>query len=262
MNLVRLKAIMHRHWIVLYRAPHRFFEISFWPIMDVLLWGSIGAFVARETPNSRAGTPYLLAGIVLFWTFTQAQFSIALGINEETWTRNILNVLTTPVREVEYIAGIALFGLLKLALCLTTLTIATIVFFGFDLSSIGWSVIPIAALLVLNGWALAMLVVGLVLRFGQSAEILIWGFNYMLMAFSGVFVPSSSLPRGLRVVANVLPTTKAFTALHAVLGGHPLPWGTLGASLVGSLVFFAGATAIATHLLGVFRRRGLVTRYS
>ncbi len=262
MSPIRIRAVMHRHWIVLRRAPHRWFEISFWPVMDVLLWGSVGAYIKHQTPGSQAATPFLLAGIVLFWTFTQAQFSIALGVNEETWTRNILNVLTTPVTELEYIVGIALFGLLKLALCMLTLTVATIAFFGFDLSQVGWAVIPIMLLLLINGWALAMMVVGLVLRFGQSAEILIWGFNYMLMAFSGVFVPSNSLPRGLRTVARQLPTTRAFAALRAVLGGHPLPWGTLGISLVGSLMFFAGAIAFASWLLSIFRKRGFVTRYS
>jgi ABC-2 type transport system permease protein len=253
---------MHRHWIVLRRAPHRWFEISFWPIMDVLLWGSLGAFVARQDASSRAGTPYLLAAIVMFWTFTQAQFAISLGVNEETWTRNILNVLTTPVREVEYIVGIAIFGLLKLALCLLTLTISTIVFFGFDLSSVGWGVIPIMVLLVINGWALAMLTVGLVLRFGQSAEILIWGLNYAVMAFSGVFFPSSALPDGVRVFSSLFPTTKAFAALRQLLDGKPLPWDTLAASLVGSLVFFALTISFATWLLRMFRRRGFVTRYS
>jgi ABC-2 type transport system permease protein len=230
--------------------------------MDVLLWGSLGTFVAKQNATSRAGVPYLLAGIVLFWTFTQAQFSIALGVNEETWTRNILNVLTTPVREVEYIVGIAIFGALKLVLCLATLTVATTIFFGFDLSSVGWSVVPIAALLIINGYALAMLVVGLVLRFGQSAEILIWGLNYVLMAFSGVFFPSSSLPGGVRQIAQILPTTKAFAALRAVLDGRSLPWNTLAASLVGSVIFFILAVAFASWLLSVFRRRGFVTRYS
>ncbi len=262
MSLVRIRAVMLRHWIVLRRAPHRWFEISFWPVMDVLLWGSVGAYVKQQTPGSQAGTVYLLAGIVMFWTFTQAQFSIALGVNEETWTRNILNVMTTPVKEVEYIVGIALFGLLKLALCLLTLTASTIVFFGFDLSDVGWSVIPIVALLLINGWALALMVVGLVLRFGQSAEILIWGFNYVIMAFSGVMVPSSSLPSGLRIVAQQLPTTRAFAALRAVLDGKPLPWGMLGLSLIGSLVFLAGAIAFSSWLLAVFRKRGFVTRYS
>jgi ABC-2 type transport system permease protein len=253
---------MQRHWIVLRRAPHRWFEISFWPVMDVLLWGSLGAFVARENTGSRAATPYLLAGIVMFWVFTQAQFAISLGVNEETWTRNILNVLTTPMREIEYIVGIAIFGLLKLVLCLVTLTVSTIVFFGFDLSSVGWGVIPITMLLVINGWALAMLAVGLVLRFGQSAEILIWGLNYAVMAFSGVFFPADALPGGLSAVASVLPTAKAFEALRALLDGRPLPWDTVAASFVGSLVFLALSTSFAAWLLRVFRRRGYVTRYS
>jgi ABC-2 type transport system permease protein len=263
MNAVRIRAVMRRHWIVLRRSPHRWFEISFWPLMDVLLWGSLGAFVAKSAQaTTRAGTPYLLAGLMLFWTFTQAQFSIALGVNEETWTRNLLNVLTTPVTELEYIVGIALFGVLKLALCLATLTVSTIIFFGFDLSKVGWSVIPIAALLVVNGWALAMLVVGLVLRFGQSAEILIWGLNYVLLAFSGVFFPAGSLPRGLRHVAEVLPTTKAFAALRAVLDGRGLSWATLGGSAIGSAMALIGGITVASWLLRVFRRRGFVTRYS
>ncbi len=262
MSPVRIRAVMHRHWIVLLRAPHRFFEISFWPLMDVLLWGSLGAYVARQSPSSHATTPYLLAGIVMFWTFTQAQFSIALGVNEETWTRNILNVLTTPVTEFEYIVGIALFGLLKLALCMLTLTVTTIIFFGFDLSQVGWSVIPIAAILVINGWAMALLLVGLVLRFGQSAEILIWGFNYILLAFSGVFFPADALPRNLHVISEWLPTTKAFVALRDVLGGKPLPWGTVLAGFAGSIAVLAITFWCATRLLKTFRRRGLVTRYS
>ncbi len=191
---VRIGAVMRRHWIVLKRAPHRWFEISFWPFMDVLLWGALGVFVAKQNETSRASTPYLLAGITLFWIFTQSQFAIALGVNEETWTRNILNVVTTPIREVEYVVGLALFGLLKTILCVLTLTAATVLLFDFDLSQIGWSALPIAALLIVNGWALGLIAVGFVLRFGQSAEILIWGLNYMLMAFSGVFFPPAHSP--------------------------------------------------------------------
>ena len=122
--------------------------------------------------------------------------------------------------------------------------------------------IPIAAILVINGWAMALLLVGLVLRFGQSAEILIWGFNYVLLAFSGVFFPASALPHGLHVVSSVLPTTKAFVALRTVLAGGSLPWGTLAQGFAGSLVVFALTFWCATWLLSVFRKRGLVTRYS
>jgi ABC-2 type transport system permease protein len=264
MNTTRIAAVIRRHWIVLVRSPHRWFEISFWPVMDVLLWGALGVFVAKQTSSSgsQATTPYLLAGITLFWTFTQAQFSIALGVNEETWTRNILNVFTTPVKEIEYLIGIAIFGLLKLFLCLLTLSIATAVFFGFDLSEVGWSAVPIILLLVINGWALGLVAVGLVLRFGQSAEILIWGLNYVFLAFSGVFFPPSSLPPGIRQVSSIVPTSRLFAVMRSSLNGEGIAWGSLGVSAIASFVLLGLATLFAVRLLRVFRTRGFVTRYS
>ena len=56
---------------------------------------------------------------------------------EETWTRNILNVMTTPLREVEYVLGLALMGLLKLAAAMVTVSIAALVFYRFGLGEIG-----------------------------------------------------------------------------------------------------------------------------
>lgn len=262
MNLLRVRTVIKRHWLVLWRSPHRWFEIAFWPVMDVVLWGSLGAFVAQENDTSRAATPYLLAGIVLFWTLTQVQMTLATGVMEETWTRNLLNILTTSVTPAEYIAGVAAFGMAKLALALGTLTAMTIGLYGFDLTALGWSVIPIVVLLILNGWAVAFLVIGLILRYGQSAEILTWGINYVVLAISGVFFPVEALPRFIQPIANILPTTHAFGAARDVLDGDGVPWDRLAVSTVGTAVFVAGSLVFAAHMLRVFRARGFVTRYS
>jgi ABC-2 type transport system permease protein len=261
-NALRIRTVIKRHWLVLWRSPHRWFEIGFWPVMDVVLWGSLGAFVAQENDTSRAATPYLLAGIVLFWTLTQVQMTLATGVMEETWTRNLLNILTTSVTPAEYIAGVAAFGMAKLALALATLTAMTVGLYGFDLTALGWSVIPIVVLLILNGWAVAFLVIGLILRYGQSAEILTWGINYVVLAISGVFFPVEALPRFIQPIANVLPTTHAFGAARDVLDGDGVPWDRLAFSTVGTLVFVAGSLVFAAHMLRVFRARGFVTRYS
>jgi ABC-2 type transport system permease protein len=269
LNFTRIAAVMQRHWIVLRRSPHRWFEISFWPLMDVLLWGSLGVYAATQsTQNSATGvtggvqTTQLLAGLTLFWILTQAQFAIALGVNEETWTRNILNVLTTPITEAEYIIGIALFGMVKLAMCVVALTLATTFLFSFNIISVGWTVIPVMLLLIVNGWAFGLFAVGLVLRFGQSAEILIWGINYALLAFSGVFFPTQSMPKGIGSVAKQLPTSRLFSILRQAVEGVTPTVGSLGAAALASLVFFVIAVAFANNLLKLFRRRGYVTRYS
>ncbi len=262
MNVLRVRTVIKRHWLILWRSPHRWFEIAFWPVMDVVLWGSLGAFVAQENSTSRAAAPYLLAGIVLFWTLTQVQMAMATSVMEETWTRNLLNVLTTSVTAPEYLTGVAVFGMAKLVLALGTLTVTTVTLYGFDLTAVGWSVIPIATLLILNGWAVAFLVVGMILRFGQSAEILTWGFNYVVLAISGVFFPVEALPGFLQPIANALPTTHAFGAARDVLDGQPIPWDRLAFATVGTAVFMGVSLLFAGHMLRVFRARGFVTRYS
>ena len=95
---LRVRTVVRRHRYVLFRSPHRWFDLAFWPVFDVLLWGSLGAFVAQQSPTSRSTTPYLLAGIMLFQVLMQSQIAVATGFMEETWTRNLLNVMTTPLR--------------------------------------------------------------------------------------------------------------------------------------------------------------------
>jgi ABC-2 type transport system permease protein len=258
----RIATVVRRHWLVLWRSPHRWFEVAFWPVMDIVLWGSLGAFVATENDASRAATPYLLAGILLFWTLTQVQMTGATGVMEETWSRNLLNVLTTPVTPGEYLAGVGVFGLIKLAITLATLTATTIALYGFDLSELGWSVIPVAAVLLFNGWSIALVVIGLILRFGQSAEILTWGINYVVMAVSGVFFPVEALPGFIQPLARVLPTTHAFAAARSLLDDGQTPWGSLGVAVIGTAVGLVLSAAFCRRMLTVFRARGFVTRYS
>lgn len=262
MSWLRIRTVIRRHWLVLWRSPHRWFEILFWPVMDVVLWGSVGAYMSLQSPSSRAATPFLLAGIVLFWTLTQVQMTMSTGVMEETWSRNLLNVLATPVKPVEYLLGVAAFGLAKLVLALATLTATTVLLYGFDLRAVGWSVIPIVALLIVNGWAIGFLVVGLMLRFGQSAEILTWGLNYVVLAVSGVFFPVAALPALLRPLSQLLPTTHAFAAVRGVLSGLGVPWADLTLSALGTAAFLAGSLAFCAWMLRVFRTRGFVTRYS
>ncbi|HMQ27754.1 MAG TPA: hypothetical protein PKA98_17320, partial [Acidimicrobiales bacterium] len=51
----RIKAIAIRHAYVLRRSPHRSFDVFVWPVVDVLLWGSLGVFVTRQGEAGQAG---------------------------------------------------------------------------------------------------------------------------------------------------------------------------------------------------------------
>src|SRR5262249_52812131 len=121
---LRVRAVARRHAFVLRRSPHRWFDIVIWPLVDAVLFGSLGVFVARQTGgDSQAGVAYLLTGILLFHVIYQVQIAMSTGFLEETWSRNLLNLMTTPLREIEYVGGVALFGMFKLVVGISVVAV-------------------------------------------------------------------------------------------------------------------------------------------
>ena len=259
----RVGAVARRHAYVLWRSPHRLFDVTIWPLVDAVLFGSIAVFFARQGGQGGSRTVgYLLAGIVLWHVIYQSQIAVSTGFLEETWTRNILNLMVTPLREVEYVAGVALFGMAKLAIGVGVMVLGALVFFGFDTSTLGFGLVPIAAVLLAVGWGISLFVIGLVLRFGSGAEALAWGMMFVLLPLSGVFYPVDALPTVVQPIAWALPTTHAFAALRDLVDGHGLDWAELGLAAGGTVVLILLGAWYLVAMLRRFRRRGYVTRYT
>jgi ABC-2 type transport system permease protein len=262
-SLWRIFGVARRHAYVMQRSPHRLFDVIVWPVVDVLLFGSIGVFAASRATNGAAQFAlYLLVGVILWHVVYQAQISVATGFLEESWSRSVLNLLATPMREWEYVLGVALFGMVKLVAAVGGVTLIVWGAFAFQISSIGFSMVPVAALLLVVGWSIALFVIGLVLRFGAGAEAFAWGILFVVMPLSGAFYPVEALPAVVQPVAHVLPTTYAFAAGRAVAAGQPMPWDQFAIGAVGSAGLAVLALVYVTWMLRVFRRRGYVTRYS
>ncbi|HEU4481219.1 MAG TPA: ABC transporter permease, partial [Actinomycetota bacterium] len=83
---LRIKAIAIRHAFVLRRSPHRLFDVTIWPLVDVLLFGSLGAFVAGTQGTASTAFGYLLSGIILWHVVYQSQIAASTGLLEETWS--------------------------------------------------------------------------------------------------------------------------------------------------------------------------------
>jgi ABC-2 type transport system permease protein len=261
MSWLRIRAVARRHAYVLQRAPQRWFDVVIWPVVDAVLFGAIGVYFARQSGAGAAGAGFLLAGILLFHVVFQAEVSLATGFMEETWSRNLLNLLVTPLREGEYVAGVVLFGLAKLAMGVSVVGLVALGLFAFNITDIGLALVPIIALLLVVGWAVGLIVIGLILRVGQGAEILAWGLLAMLMPLSGIFYPVSSLPGVLQPIGTALPMTHIFVAARTVLEGDALPWDELGIAAAGTLVLGVGAVWFVVRMLAVFRARGYISRH-
>ena len=258
----RVRAVVDRHVYVQRRAPQRWFDVAVWPVVDTVIWGSIGLYVEQQGGAARSTTAYMIAGVLLMHVMYQANVSMSTGFLEETWTRNLLNIMVTPLREAEFLAGLVVIGVMRLAVALGLVTLAAAGLYAFSVTSAGWGLVPVVAVLMLVGWTIALCVIGLILRFGSGAEILTWGILFMVVALSGAFYPIDALPGAFQPIAQALPSAHAFEAARTLLDGEPLPWDRIGIAVAELVVLVPLALAFVLRMLKLFRTRGYVTRFS
>ena len=80
----------------------------FWPVVDAILFGSLGVYFSRTSGTGSKGAAYLRYGIILFHVLFQADISVATGFMEETWSWNLLDSIVTPLTELQFVGGVAL----------------------------------------------------------------------------------------------------------------------------------------------------------
>ena len=66
LSWLRIKAVARRHYYVLLRAPHRLFDVTIWPLVDVLLFSTGPAYPRYVGAHGiSALTDQRLAGVVM-----------------------------------------------------------------------------------------------------------------------------------------------------------------------------------------------------
>ena len=261
LNMRRMRAIARRHALVFKRSPHRWFDVAA-PAIDSILFGSLAVVLAKSTPSDNKTVPAVLTGLLLFHILFASNLALSTGFLEETWTRSLLNLMVTPLRETEYLIGTAVFGLSKVFIGMILVSCTALLFYAFNVTTIAIQLVPSALILMFMGWVLALFVIGLVLRFGAGAEVLAWALAFLLWPLSGALYAVGALPGPLQPIARLLPTTHAFAAARAVVNGEALPWDQIAIAAVGSVVLACLSLWWVRSRLEQFRQRGYVTRYS
>ena len=232
-SLVRIGAMFQRYVSLHRRSLIRSFDIFFWPVMDLLIWGFVTRYIQQIAAGPVAQLFVFLIGALIAWDIHyRGQQAVTISLMEEIWTRNLVNILIAPVRLWEWIAATFLYAALKVAIVTVLLAILAKWLYAFELARIGWAFVPLAGSLLLFGWAVGLFTAGLLLRFGYAAEALIWGIPFLLQPFSCVFYPVSTLPPWAQAIARWLPSTYAFEGLRMALRDGTVAW-TIWPPLVG-----------------------------
>jgi ABC transporter DrrB family efflux protein len=232
--------LARRNLLRIPRAPDLLISFTLQPVMFVLLF----VFVfggAIDTPGYDY-VDFLMPGIIV-QTMAFGGFVTALGLSEDLRKGLIDRFRSLPMSRSAVLSGRTLADVATNVVALTIM-IAVGYLCGFSFSSPVHEVLAGILLVLLFGYAFSWVfaLMGLTASSGESAQAIGFMAVFPLTFASSAFVPTDSMPDGLREFAEVNPFTTVVDATRALFLDSPAGsdiWGAVLWSVGIALVFAA-----------------------
>jgi ABC-2 type transport system permease protein len=186
----------------------------------------------------------------------RGQLGFSISFLEEMWSRNLANLMISPLKPIEFILAMTAMSLIRLFFGMAPVTLLAIGFFGFNLYGLGFALAAFFLNLILTSWSVGVFVSGVVMRNGLGAENLAWTVMFLLMPLCCVYYPVSVLPHWLQVVAWSLPPTYVFEGMRALMIDHTFRADLMIEAFAMNVALFAVSLAGFLLLLNSARRNG------
>jgi ABC-2 type transport system permease protein len=261
-SLARVGAMTMRYLYLLRSSWPRLLELFYWPAVQMLTWGFLQTYISAQANAIGVGGRLAVAGgtligALLLWdAMFRAQIGFSVSFLEEMWSRNIGNLLMSPLRPLEFVAALMTLSAIRLSIGLLPVTLMAQWFFGFSLWGLGFALVAFFINLVLTSWAIGLVVSGLVLRNGMGAESMAWSILFFLMPFACVYYPVATMPLWLQYVAWALPPTYVFEGLRAAIGHQEFRADLMAQAFAINAVLIAVGVAAFLLLLDSARKAG------
>jgi ABC transporter DrrB family efflux protein len=227
-----------RHFV---RQPDLLIFSTIQPIMFVLLFTYVfGGAISHSLPPGVSYIDYLLPGILIqSVTFRASQ--TAVGLSEDLKLGVIDRFRSMPMARSAVLVGRTVADLVRNVLIVVLMIVVGYII-GFRFQAGVAQAIGCIALVSAFGLALSWIFafVALTVRGAEAAQTAGFVVLFPLVFASSVFVPVSTLPHWLQVIAKVSPVTLAANAARslALVPGTPSSLGGAVAWIVGLLAVF------------------------
>jgi ABC-2 type transport system permease protein len=252
----RIAAMIARYWYLLRSSWPRLLELIYWPTVQMLMWGFLQLYIGENSGFfARAGGTFI--GAVLLWDILfRGQLGFSVSFLEEMWSRNLANLMISPLRPIEFVMALMVMSLVRLAIGMVPVSLLAIAFFGFNLYGLGLALAAFFANLILTSWAVGIFVSGLVMRNGLGAESFAWTIMFLVMPLACVYYPVAVLPGWLQWVSLALPPTYVFEGMRGLLIEHIFRADLMWRALALNVLWFGAGAFGFMRLLDASRRHG------
>lgn len=213
----RIGAMTLRYWYLLRSSWPRLLELVYWPTMNMIVWGFINFYFSHDEKSAAAVAGSLIAAVMFWDVLFRGQLGFTFSFLEEVWSRNVANLIMSPLRPAEFAFSLMLMSLIRLLLGMLPVTVLAFLLFGFNIYSLGFALLGFFAILMLTSWSVGLIVSGLIMRNGVGAQNFAWSVMMLLLPVACVYYPVSVLPSWLQHLAWILPPTYVFEGMRALL---------------------------------------------
>jgi ABC-2 type transport system permease protein len=213
----RIGAMLLRHWYLLTSSWPRLLEMVYWPALTLISWGFLQNYISGNASFFAKAGGTLIGAIILWDILFRGQLGFSMSFLEEMWSRNLGNLMMSPLTPFEFLLSLMIMSLIRLAIGVVPMAVMAAVFFNFNVFGLGLALVAFFCNLILTSWAVGIIVSGLVVRNGMGAESLAWTLVFILLPLACVYYPVAVLPTWLQWVAWLLPPTYVFEGMRALM---------------------------------------------
>jgi ABC-2 type transport system permease protein len=262
MNFLHVRGIVYRNIVLIRRSVPKLFSLFGFITVELLLWGFITLWVQTfDAGDATLDFILLILSAFIFWSmFDLSQRSFSISFLEEVWSRNIINLFGSPVKLNELILGLALVGVTQALLAFCYIVPLAFVLYSLEIWDMGLYIIPFFMNILVFGWGLGVLSIGLVIRFGPSADILAFFIPFLLLPFSAVYYPVSVFPSLLQKISFIIPTRHMFEGMRIAITQGVVPHDSLLWATMLNIVYLLLGYLFLHWMLRLARSKGYLGR--
>lgn len=259
MNSRRVYAVLQQELFLTRHSLEVIVDVFLFPLVNIVIFGLISLYLAGT--DSGEAPHFVFLGMLLWQIVGITAYSVAVGSMWNIWSRNLSNMFIAPLKVKEYVSALFISGCIKAMVLLVLGMILSAWLFHFNVLDVGLTNLLLAFLVLsLFGFALAVVTVGIIFRFGTRLAALSWSLPWLFQPLAAAFFPVAIFPLPLQIVAYTLPPTYAFEAVRYGLEYHTVHWTLFGVGVALALLYCLLSVAIFQPLFRASKDTGQFAR--
>jgi ABC-2 type transport system permease protein len=200
----------------------------------------------------------IVSGIVFWIVFWRAQYEITIGLLDELWNKNLVNLFVTPLKFSEWITAWLIMGILKGLMSFAFAALLAFLFYQTNIFVYGFAMIPFLFILLLSGWWVGFLVASIIMRYGSKVQTLAWSVPWIAAPFSAIYYPVSILPHWAQLIASVIPTSYVFEGMRELMSTGAFDTNKFFIALFLNLIYLTLSLVLIKNSFSKIMEKGVI----